>query len=354
MRVLITGPSLDVKDNVSGISSVVNTIISHSPNIDYIHFLIGKRDKEKASLGRIIPVVKSYISLIKSSKNNGYDILHLNLALNGKSLLRDYVVFKIALLFKKRILLHLHGGKYLTKKPSNQILLQLIKSVLSKSDKVVVLSDHEKELINSIYNKSGVSVLPNTVESSFLNSSIKYNINEVQFLFLGRLTESKGLELILKAFNEYVKSGNKATLNICGTGPLEGLVIDSAKNNPNIKFHGIVSGIQKIMHLESNHVFLLPSLHGEGLPVALLESMAMGLVPIVTNDGSMGLAVESFKTGIIIPKNDIQAITDHMKYLTNNLDQLEQMSANAKKYIANNYNVSTYINKLSGLYTNIL
>ncbi len=354
MKILITGPSLDVKDNVSGISSVVNTIISHSPDIEYIHFLIGKRDKEKASLGRIIPVVKSYISLIKSSKNNGYDILHLNLALNGKSLLRDYIVFKIALFFKKRILLHLHGGKYLTRKPSNQLLLSLIKYVLTKSDKVVVLSEHEKDLINSLYNKSDVSVLSNTVETTFLNSSIKYNIDEVHFLFLGRLTESKGLKLVLKAFDVHIKSGYKAKLNICGTGPLEELVLDSAKNNPNIKFHGIVYGSQKIMHLENNHIFLLPSLHGEGLPVALLESMAVGLVPIVTNDGSMGLAVENFKTGIIIPKNDISALTDKMEYLTTNLDKFEQMSANAKRYISDNFNVSTYIEKLNGLYKNII
>ena len=350
MKVLITAPSLDVKKNVSGISSVVNIIINNNTEAEYIHFLSGKADEEGSGVKRIMPLVKSYTSLFNLSKRNGYDVLHLNLALNTKSLLRDYLIFKIARHFKKPVVTHLHGGKYLTEKPQSRFINNIINNVLKRSDQIVVLSELEKDLVKQQYCGEQITPLPNTVEDIYLQTTITGKSQTTRFFFLGRLNESKGVEFLLKAFNQLTASGANAVLNICGTGPLENVVDESVKQNQRISFHGIVFGPNKLAHIAANDIFVLPSIHGEGLPVALLECMAVGLVPITTTDGSMGRVVIDGENGLIVPKYDQAALYNQMKLLCDKPELLSELSAGAKTYIKENFNIISYINKLNNIY----
>ena len=49
-NIIITAPSLDPMQNVNGVSSVVRLIIDNNPNYKYLHFELGKNDKEKGAL----------------------------------------------------------------------------------------------------------------------------------------------------------------------------------------------------------------------------------------------------------------------------------------------------------------
>ncbi len=78
----------------------------------------------------------------------------------------------------------------------------------------------------------------------------------------------------------------------------------------------------KLLELD---VFVLLSDH-EGLPVALLEAMAHGLVPVVTNieSGNVQL-VEDGQNGYVFPVGDIDLVVDHLKQLGENPDLLLRM-----------------------------
>ena len=54
-------PSLDPKQNVSGISSVTQFIISNNPDCHYIHFELGRKDNESGGLSRVKVIMKSLI-----------------------------------------------------------------------------------------------------------------------------------------------------------------------------------------------------------------------------------------------------------------------------------------------------
>ncbi|WP_026463369.1 glycosyltransferase family 4 protein [Adhaeribacter aquaticus] len=351
LKILITSPSLEITENVSGISSVVNTIIKNNSQVTYIHLLSGKKDNEGNTLKRFTNVFDSYRILYKHIQTNNFDILHLNLPLNTKSILREFVVFLLCYFKKKPILTHLHGGRYLIEK-APYILNKIIKFILKNSKIVLALSELEKETVKKEYNINSVKVLKNTINFPENINRPTINNKVVNILFLGRLHESKGLEVIINAIKILNINGynTKFKLNICGKGPLEEFIFSEEKEIENIKFHGIVGGKAKIEILSTCDIFLLPSLHGEGLPVALLEAMAYGLVPIVTTDGSMGYLIENGKNGLIVEKSNPIDLAEKIKTLIFNENFCLLLSNNARDYVKNNFDITNYINNLNIFY----
>jgi glycosyltransferase involved in cell wall biosynthesis len=352
MIVAITSPSLDVNDNVSGISSIVRTIIDYNSSITYIHLTAGKTDNEKSAYKRFYSIIKSYIKLIKLLTKNSFDLLHLNLALNPKAIYRDFVTFKLCRLFNKNIIVHLHGGVYLQKKPKF-FIFSIIRNILTNANKVVALSVFEKTTIENLYNISGVKILPNAVDTNvYQSTNARKNFDKLKFLFMGRLHKSKGIEIIINAFETLVKRGYQIELLICGNGPLKELVQRKAEENVNIKYGGTVLGKAKIDIMNECDIFLLPSLYGEGIPMALLEAMACGLVPIVSKDGSMKYIIKDYANGFLVKKNSVPDLVDKMEKVIKEKSLLNVMATNAIDTVTSNFGITDYLHNLNGLYEN--
>ncbi len=69
MKVLITAPSLEESENVSGISSVVRQIIANA-DADFFHFTAGRKDGEKAGIGWVSKQVVLVPKLLHEIKKN--------------------------------------------------------------------------------------------------------------------------------------------------------------------------------------------------------------------------------------------------------------------------------------------
>ena len=357
MNILITAPSLDVTKNVSGISAVVNTIIENNTLHTYHHFVAGNEDGNRSIVKRLLQLLKSYTSLARLYKTKGVQLVHLNLAMNPKSMYRDYLIFLISTLYKIPVVVHLHGGMFLLKKPTNIVLKNIAQRMLTSARAVICLSPMEKDFISNQYSLPQVKVLQNTVSGSYfqLNKTIDYSGN-INVLFMGRLHESKGIRVILEAISKLLEDGH---LNLCfvfcGAGPLESEVMQFAGLHPdNVQYRGIAAGIRKAKILGACHLFILPSLYGEGLPVALIEAMASGLVPVVTNDGSMKTFIKDGETGFFVDKGSARQICRTLVELIGNIEKIRTVSFNARKFITDNFAIDSYIDSLSNIYTTVL
>src|ERR1017187_10229464 len=60
MDVVITAPSLNLKENVSGVSAVVRFIMKYNTACRYRHFTIGKRDAEKRDVRSFLHIIRLY------------------------------------------------------------------------------------------------------------------------------------------------------------------------------------------------------------------------------------------------------------------------------------------------------
>ena len=112
MNIIVSGPSLDTKNNVSGISSVVNNILDET-NSNYYHFVVGKTDRQKRNIvwlyNQFILPIKLILKLLKSKP----EIIHINAPFEKLAIFRDFILLKISKLMGVKVLLHIHGGHYL-------------------------------------------------------------------------------------------------------------------------------------------------------------------------------------------------------------------------------------------------
>ena len=201
MEIIITSPSLDPQKNVSGISSVTKFIIENNVYYNYIHFELGKRDNEKGGIFRIFPIMKNFFSwnILLSRFPNA--IVHYNFPLSKASIIRDPLFIWLARMRKHKIVIHIHGGIFLTSSHIPVYLNYILKKIFSLPISFIVLSEKEKEILVNKFDCKKVFILPNCInlnEAIFFHRTANYE-NPLTIGYLGRIAETKGMDYLLDA-----------------------------------------------------------------------------------------------------------------------------------------------------------
>jgi glycosyltransferase involved in cell wall biosynthesis len=351
--VLITSPSLDTKFNVSGISSVTNFIIHQNPKYAYEHFELGRKDSEKRGTDWIIKTLLTTIKWILVVSSRRIAFVHFNFAFSKPSVIRDVPLILFAKLIGKKMLIHVHGGEFLLKKQPPLWMNILLKGVFTQKTTILVLSPLERNVLLGIYPARQIKVLPNCVD---LTAAEKVHrqfpaSQKLNLLFLGRIHADKGIKHIYQALAILRKRNIPFRFFMAGTGPEEKVYVDkfSALLGIDFNFCGIVSGAVKDSLLTDCDIFLLPSLY-EGLPMALLESMSFGMVPVVTDIGSISTVVKNGQNGIILGSDPTQEIVVAVELLGKGNGILQRMSNHARDYIFSHFDPKKYIFYLNEIY----
>jgi glycosyltransferase involved in cell wall biosynthesis len=349
MNILITSPSLDEFKNVSGISSIVSSIINYKQTENaYYHFNVGKKDSNKRRLNWILDQIVLLPRLFFTVNSNKIQLVHLNSSLNPNAIVRDIqIIFFLKYVLRKKIILHVHGGLYLMKPPGHHsIFAKLIPLMLKNADKLIVLSNIENVTLKNNYNTESV-VLSNIVNPVFDIIEKDFS-GKLNFIFIGRIVNSKGIQIITGAIKILKEYYNEFCLNIYGTGPELNAMIKDLQNCDGFqfKYHGVVKGNDKRKAFEDSHIYLLPSLYGEGLPIAMLEAMNYGCIPIVSSDASISSVISNMKNGFILEttsEEDLKSVI--IKVLTYRTS-LNPISNSARHTIQEKHNIDDYIRNL--------
>jgi glycosyltransferase involved in cell wall biosynthesis len=158
---------------------------------------------------------------------------------------------------------------------------------------------------------SKVKIIPNAVDPEYIKNS-KKNTDKItnSFLFVGRLSYNKGVDLLIKAFNK----NNDKKLFIIGSGP-EKNKLEKLITNSNITFLGRVSEKDLIDWYNKVECFIFPSL-GEGMPSVILEAMANRLPVIASDIGAVSTMV-NYNNGFLINPGSIKALEEAIHAFSN-------------------------------------
>ena len=111
-NILITSPSINTKDNVSGIANLTRLLVENNSEVNYKLFTAGKKDNETRGIKWFFKQFGVLLAFRKQFSKEEISFAHINMPLEKAAILRDTSFAFMCRLVKKPYVLHLHGGTY--------------------------------------------------------------------------------------------------------------------------------------------------------------------------------------------------------------------------------------------------
>lgn len=205
------------------------------------------------------------------------------------------------------------------------------------ADAVYSPSDHyRKQLVEHGFNPRRLFIYTRGTDLDFYNPRHRdeefykpYGIaGRVIFVYTGRVSREKNLDVVIDAFAEDELLKEKAALAIVGDGPYREELI-ARQLPPMIVFPGFVKGKQLAKAYSSGDVFVFPSTT-DTYGNSVLEAQASGLPSLVSNEGGPKEIILPDESGFVLPGYDVQAWRGAMRSLVESEDLRHRMAAAAR------------------------
>lgn len=212
-----------------------------------------------------------------------------------------------------------------------------------KVDKFIVLTEFAKEtFINSALRVElkQFAVKPNFVVDPGMGEDNRDNY----FLFVGRLSDEKGIETLLEACRLA-----DFKLTIIGDGPLREMVEEYAKENPNIEYLGFQKKTVIFKKLKHCKALIFPSVWYEGLPMTIIEAFATGTPVIGSRIGAVKEIINDNFDGLLFSPGDAKDLTAKISQMLHS-EISRSMSDNSRTTFLSRYTPDINYSILSQIY----
>lgn len=160
-----------------------------------------------------------------------------------------------------------------------------------------------------------VQVVRCGVDAAFLAAGPRPVVDNRRLVCVGRLCEQKGQLLILEALGALAAEGIACELVLAGDGPMRAALegrIQALGLEGSVRITGWISNETVRAEILGARVFLLPSF-AEGLPVALMEALALGRPAISTSVAGIPELLENGRNGWLIPAGSVEALVEAIR-----------------------------------------
>ncbi|MCP9764543.1 glycosyltransferase [Lacihabitans soyangensis] len=285
-------------------------------------------------LTRFFPLFSVELWKILKENKQGFDVIHLH-GLWNFTLLAAHLLG-----LHQKSIVTVHGCAHPYTFMGNRLKRALFtfsfqKNFLKKVKMIHVL--HHGEL-NEVEDYMGakslnIRIIPNGIDIPEIPNNRPDEGKRV--LFLSRLHQKKGLDLLLPAFKKVLLQVPDAELIIAGPdfGMLDFVQDFILKNKleNSIKYIGTVNGQAKTDLLLSSKVFALPS-YSEGFSIAVLEALVYQIPVVVSTETGLSNEIKESEAGIVIEFND-DSISYAIIDLLKNAEKAKEIAQNGRKLV---------------------
>lgn len=253
----------------------------------------------------------------------------------------------------------------------NSIFWHLIESkVINQADGILFTCQEELELASQtfpnyhpkkVYNV-GYGVLPPPAVSTDLNQSL-YNAfpflsDQLFILFLSRVHEKKGVDLLLNAYQTVYENSTTPAPILLIAGPgmdsdygkqLSDMVSKSDFLNSKVHFVGMLQGDVKWGAFYNSEVFILPS-HQENFGIAVAEALACCKPVLISDKVNIWREIEQGQAGIVA-KDDLNGVIHLLdKWKLSTIDERKTMSDRAYHTYQKHFTVEQAAHNLNSVF----
>ncbi|CQR28127.1 Glycosyl transferase group 1 [Thiomonas arsenitoxydans] len=231
-----------------------------------------------------------------------------------------------------------------------------LKEKIEHSDFVVAISSFcRSQLFRWVGSRhwDKVHVVRCGIETSFHGGQANRCNTGRQLVCVGRLSEQKGHLLLLEAAALLVAEGEDFSLTLAGDGELRP-EIEAAINRMGLRERVVITGWigspEVRQHLLQARALVLSSF-AEGLPVVVMEAMALSRPVIATQVAAMSELVEDEKSGWLCPAGDAAALARAMqRCLHTSAERLDAMGAYAREVVMSKHDADVEALRLGRLF----
>lgn len=254
-----------------------------------------------------------------------------------------------------------HRSKKRWKKVPYEALIE--RRNLRRAAAVITMTQAERESFSAWLPGARCVVVPPAIDSSlFAADEVAKGAREqphsplngnALVTFIGRLTEKKGLDLLVDAFSRIARRHPGARLVIAGPDD-EGIAQRLRRQAAGmgladrVSLTGLVTGEAKRELLRASRIVVLPS-KDESFGVAIAEALAVGVPVVVTREVALADDILDAGAGRVIPR-DAAALGEAMSELLGDHAARSEMAANARRLAKESFSTEAVITKLEDVY----
>ena len=210
----------------------------------------------------------------------------------------------------------------------------------------VVSNDIQKTIKKKFSENIHTQVIPMGVDASFFHPAKndpqlrkKFGITGPFLLYVGRLSEKKGVKYLLAAFPLVLKCFSDCKLLIVGTGEISRelkQLTDSLNLQDNVIFAGALPNKELPSYFASADIFIGPSITAEGgdtegFGLTFVEAVMSGCIVVGTNVGGISDIIQNGKTGFLIQEKNATAIADTLIRILEDRQQADNLKILARE-----------------------
>lgn len=320
-----------------GIAAVVRTYIDtgflRERNIAYLS------NYEGAGPLRQISVVRAAIfAFLRLRFVQGVSLVHIHSASRG-SFWRASLFGELARITGVPYVLHIHSGEFpvFFNEGCGRFAKAIVRRALHRAAGVICLTPGWKAMLQPIAPQATLTPLPNPVAvPDDLPTPI--STPAPRLLFLGRLTEKKGLFDLFQAMPRVLSRFPDVQLVVAGDGDIETarqcareLGIEHA-----VVFVGWIDGLRKERCLKEAALIVVPS-HFEAFSMSILEAMAYGKPVVATSVGGVPEVLIDGLHGSLVAPRDPMALADALVGLLADQTLMTRMGIAGHNHARENY-----------------
>ena len=235
------------------------------------------------------------------------------------------------------------------------------KGYYEKIDRIIAPSEFMRnKLIQGGFSERQVVHMQNFAKDEVLewarNADDMTDWKNPYILFFGRLSKEKGVSVLIDAFEHALPQlPENVRLVIAGEGPERDALM--SRSDDRVEFVGFKQGDELEKLVSGATLACCPSIWRENMPYSIVEALAEGTPVVGSRIGGIPESVIEGETGWLAEPGDISSLSEVLMHAMNtaaDASAYRAMQQRCRSYVLENCNQSKYMDKLNGLYHDLI
>lgn len=232
----------------------------------------------------------------------------------------------------------------------SKIRKMVLNAVLKKCDGIIAISDFVKNtvLVNSPVDQRKIHVIYNGIECPIIDFDLDGILHKpVRILYVGRLIEQKGVQVLLRAV-AIMKDSIPCELRIVGDGPYR-VTLETLRDELNIEnlvtFCGSRSDVPE--QLKWTDIFVHPTIGEEGFGLTVAEALSYGKICIACRRGGIPEIIKDEENGFLVESENPMAIAEKIELVCNRLTENQRQKIQQRAVLrAHDFSIDKLVQSL--------